>query len=184
MTPKRRVTWQATSERRKFLATLGGAAAAWSLAAGAQQATKVPTIGILGSGIPTTQDQWYAAFVQRLRNSVRGAQRARGGALCRHRPARGYPPHSHQYLGAGHAAADDAHLARRGRSGRSDVLWSKLAGLVPASCRLCRQDSAWGNKIKHCRRVATRYDKLAANYLAFVQLASIGLWLRVNESTS
>ena len=29
------------------------------------------------------------------------------------------------------------------------------------------------NKIKQCRRVATRYDKLAANYLAFVQLASI-----------
>jgi hypothetical protein len=23
------------------------------------------------------------------------------------------------------------------------------------------------NKIKHCRRVATGYDKLAANYLAF-----------------
>ena len=40
------------------------------------------------------------------------------------------------------------------------------------------------NKIKHCRRVATRYDKLAANYLAFVQLASIRLWLRLNESTS
>jgi len=39
-------------------------------------------------------------------------------------------------------------------------------------------------KIKHCRRVATRYDKLAANYLAFVQLASIRLWLRVNESAS
>ena len=40
------------------------------------------------------------------------------------------------------------------------------------------------NKIKHCRRVATRFDKLGANYLAFVQLASIRLWLRVNESTS
>jgi transposase len=40
------------------------------------------------------------------------------------------------------------------------------------------------NKITHCRRVATRYDKLAANDLAFVQLASIRLWLRVNESTS
>src|SRR5262249_19743980 len=40
------------------------------------------------------------------------------------------------------------------------------------------------NKIKHCRRVATRYDKLAANYLAFLQLASIRLWLRVNESTT
>jgi transposase len=32
--------------------------------------------------------------------------------------------------------------------------------------------------------VATRYDKLAANYLAFLQLASIRLWLRVNESTT
>jgi len=31
---------------------------------------------------------------------------------------------------------------------------------------------------------ATRYDKLAANYLAFVQRASIRLWLRANESAS
>ena len=37
------------------------------------------------------------------------------------------------------------------------------------------------NRIKRCRRVATRYDKLAAHYLAFV---SIRLWLRVNEFTS
>src|SRR5262245_39248117 len=36
-------------------------------------------------------------------------------------------------------------------------------------------------KIKQCRRLATRYDKLAANYLAFIQLAAIRLWLRVNE---
>jgi transposase len=34
-----------------------------------------------------------------------------------------------------------------------------------------------------CRRVATRYDKLASNYLAFVQLASIRLWLRAYEFT-
>jgi transposase len=39
-------------------------------------------------------------------------------------------------------------------------------------------------KSQRCCRVATRYDKLAANYLAFVQLASIRLWLRVNESAS
>jgi transposase len=38
------------------------------------------------------------------------------------------------------------------------------------------------NKIKQCRRVATRYDKLAANYLAFVKLATIRIWLRANES--
>ena len=34
------------------------------------------------------------------------------------------------------------------------------------------------NKIKQCWRVATRYDKLAANYLAFIKLASIRIWLR------
>src|SRR5882757_2639404 len=39
------------------------------------------------------------------------------------------------------------------------------------------------NRIKQCRRVATRYDKLAANYLAFIQLASIRLWLRAYETT-
>jgi len=38
------------------------------------------------------------------------------------------------------------------------------------------------NKIKQCRRIATRYDKLAANYLAFIKLASIRIWLRANES--
>jgi transposase len=32
-------------------------------------------------------------------------------------------------------------------------------------------------KLKEYRRVATRYDKLAASYLAFVQLAAIRLWL-------
>jgi transposase len=40
------------------------------------------------------------------------------------------------------------------------------------------------NKIKQCRRIATRYDKLAANYLAFIKLASIRIWLRAYESTS
>jgi len=33
------------------------------------------------------------------------------------------------------------------------------------------------NKIK-CRSIATRYDKLAANYLAFIKLAAIRIWLR------
>ena len=39
------------------------------------------------------------------------------------------------------------------------------------------------NRIKQCRRVATRYDKLAANYLAFIKLAAIRIWLRTYEST-
>ena len=36
--------------------------------------------------------------------------------------------------------------------------------------------------IKHCRRIATRYDKLAANYLTFVQLASARLWLQASRA--
>lgn len=32
-------------------------------------------------------------------------------------------------------------------------------------------------KLKHFRRVATRYDKLASSYLSFVLVASIHLWL-------
>jgi len=40
------------------------------------------------------------------------------------------------------------------------------------------------DKIEQSRRVATRYDKLAANYLAFVKLACIRLWLRVYEPTA
>jgi transposase len=34
------------------------------------------------------------------------------------------------------------------------------------------------NKIKHFRRVFSRFDKLARRYLGFVQLASVLIWLR------
>jgi transposase len=40
------------------------------------------------------------------------------------------------------------------------------------------------NKLKHFRRIATRFDKLARNFLAAVLLASTRLWLRAYESTT
>ncbi len=34
------------------------------------------------------------------------------------------------------------------------------------------------NKIKHCRAIATRYEKHAANYLALIKLAAVKIWMK------
>jgi ABC-type uncharacterized transport system substrate-binding protein len=53
-------------KRRAFISLVGGAAAAWPLAARAQR-SKPALMGLLGSGTAAAQSEWTAAFVQRLR---------------------------------------------------------------------------------------------------------------------
>jgi putative ABC transport system substrate-binding protein len=53
--------------RRDFVALLGGTAAAWPLAARAQQSRKLPTIGFQGANTASSQRTSVDAFVQRLR---------------------------------------------------------------------------------------------------------------------
>src|SRR5262249_36863074 len=53
-------------ERRKFLATLGGTAAAWPLAARAQQTTKSRKVGVLHRGESTTVNMRVAAIREGL----------------------------------------------------------------------------------------------------------------------
>jgi putative ABC transport system substrate-binding protein len=54
------------TRRRDFITLLGGAVVAWPVAARAQQAGRLPTIGFLGTDA-TVWSPWIAAFAQRLR---------------------------------------------------------------------------------------------------------------------
>ena len=82
--------------------------------------------------------------------------------------------------GSGHLPPNGAH----GQTSRPSAIARTRSASAPYLYRDRNLVERFFNKIKQCRRVATRYDKLAANYRAFVKLACIRLWLRVYESTA
>jgi ABC transporter substrate binding protein len=53
--------------RREFIMLLGGASGAWPLAARAQQRAKLPTIGFLGAESASTNQHFFDAFRQGMR---------------------------------------------------------------------------------------------------------------------
>ncbi len=86
-----------------------------------------------------------------------------------------------------------AVVGDRGYSGRSVRDGLRRRGISPVIPQLKTEQAPrlmdWGlyrernvierlvGRLKEYRRIATRYDKLASSYLAFVRLAAIRLWL-------
>ena len=82
------------------------------------------------------------------------------------------------------AIVDLVH-ARGGKAHIPTLCTRKIQRPVdPKIYRQRNQVERFFNKLKHFRRIATRYDKLARNFLATVLLGSIRLWTRVYESTT
>lgn len=74
---------------------------------------------------------------------------------------------------------------------REDLIARKAEPVIPMRRNRKAQDTIDGaiyalrnliercfNKLKHTRRLATRYDKTAESYLGFVLIASARLWCR------
>ena len=90
----------------------------------------------------------------------------------------------------------DAVIADKGYDSDSlrDLLAAQQVDVVIPSRRYCRQLRDYNriryrerniverfiNKIKWCRRIFTRYEKLARRFIAFLHFASTLIWLRRN----
>lgn len=87
----------------------------------------------------------------------------------------------------------DYFLADKGYDSRTLVVAAEAAGMTvlipsrsnsleprsydPVIYRERNQVERLFNRLKNCRRVATRYEKTARNFLAMLQLAGTMLWL-------
>ncbi len=100
-----------------------------------------------------------------------------------HRPGRGRPRHRPRALvgDKGYSTRSiraylRVHRIRTVIASRRDQPRSKLFDRVLYRTRNIVERLI--NRLKQFRRVATRYEKRAANYLAMVTLAAVRLWLR------
>ena len=167
-------------KRREFITLLGGAAAAWPLAARAQQAQKLPTIGFLGGSTPSVDGHRVAGLLQRLRElgwiegrtvavEVRWAE-GRTRALRRDRGRVGAAEgRCHCHVGnrecrrgkAGDIASFRSSL--RGRRSRSAAAWSRLwRGLAAMSPGLSSQQADLaGKRLELLREIVPGLRRLA-----------------------
>jgi transposase len=90
--------------------------------------------------------------------------------------------HDPRYLIADKAYDSDAFIAQVQGRGSTAVIPSRAGRTVTR--RLLRRQyrrrnhvERFVNRIKHFRRVATRYEKTARNFLGFVQLAALLCWI-------
>ena len=90
--------------------------------------------------------------------------------------------HDPRYLIADKGYDSDEFITQIQRRGSTPVIPSRAGRtverrLLRRQYRRRNQVERFVNRIKHFRRVATRYEKTARNFLGFVQLAALLCWI-------